>query len=324
MPQWRLTKAVAFFIFNRPETTARVFEVIRQAAPSTLLVVADGPRPDRPGEAERCAAARAIVADVNWPCQVSFNFSETNLGCRRRVSSGLDWVFGLVEEAIILEDDCLPDLSFFRFCDELLARYRDDARIAMISGNNFQQGAARGDESYYFSRYPEIWGWASWRRAWGHYDVDMKEWPKFRNDGWLERTFPQKRLARFWRDAFDAVHKGGLDTWDYQFSFSCLRRDALCVLPSVNLVSNVGFGADATHTKTECRLSELPIQPISFPLRHPQHVVRDIGADRATEKEQHNPLDLLQKLRLLLGRFFCRPGGATHSRRATAGDDDVN
>lgn len=325
MPPWQMTTPVAFFIFNRPDTTARVFEAIKRAAPPKLLLVADGPRPDRPGEAEKCAATRAIATGVDWPCEVLVNFSDENLGCRRRVSSGLNWVFESVDEAIILEDDCLPDLSFFRFCDELLTRYRDDSRIAMISGNNFQQGAGGGEESYYFSRYPEIWGWASWRRAWGLYDVDMKVWPKFRNDGWLERTFPRRRLARFWRDAFDAVHSGGLDTWDYQFTFSCLRHNALCVMPSVNLVSNLGFGADATHTKTECRLSKLPIQPMSFPLRHPHHVVRDIGADRATEKEQHNPLDLLQKLRIILRLLFGRTAvsGSHAGAAVTAGEHDV-
>ena len=325
MPQWQLTKPVAFFIFNRPETTARVFEVIRQAAPSTLLVVADGPRPDRPGEDERCAAARAIVAGVDWPCKVMTNFSDHNLGCRRRVSSGLDWVFQTVEEAIILEDDCLPDQSFFRFCEELLTRYRDDPRIAMISGNNFQQSAGKGEGSYYFSRYPEIWGWATWRRGWELYDVDMKLWPMFRSGGWLESTFPQRRLARFWRDAFDAVHSGGFDTWDYQFTFSCLRHNALCVMPSVNLVSNLGFGADATHTKTGCRLSKLPTEPMSFPLRHPRHITRDISADRATEKEQHNPLDLLQKLRIILRLLFRRTAvSGSHAGAAVmAGEHDV-
>ena len=323
MSQWQLTKPVAFFVFNRPDTTALVFEAIRQAAPPRLLVVADGPRPDHPGEAERCAAVRAIVAGVDWPCDVSFNFSDINLGCRRRVSTGLDWVFESVEEAIILEDDCLPDQSFFPFCAELLTRYRDDHRIAMISGNNFQQGARGREESYYFSRYPEIWGWATWRRVWELYDADMKLWPEFRSGGWLESTFRTKRLARFWREAFDTVHSGGLDTWDYQFSFCCLKDNALCVIPSVNLVSNLGFGADATHTKIACRLSKLPIEPMPFPLRHPRHITRDISADRATEKEQHNPLDLLQKLTLVMRQVSGWAAGLTSWRRDNGRRSDV-
>lgn len=297
---------VAFFIFNRPDTTARVFEAIRQAAPARLLIVADGPRPERAEEAARCAAAREIVSRVDWPCEVSTNFSDQNLGCRRRVCSGLDWVFESVEEAIILEDDCLPEQSFFPFCQELLERYREDERVMMISGDNFRADPGRRD-SYYFSRYPHIWGWASWRRSWERYDPDMKMWPQVRAEGWVENLFPQKRVARYWREAFAAVHSGALDTWDHQFTFCCLMQDGLCIMPETNLVSNLGFGADATHTKALCRLAELPIEPIRFPLRHPSSIERDVSADRATEKEQHNPIDLLHKLRLLarqISRWF--------------------
>jgi len=311
MSQWQLKTPVAFFIFNRPDTTARVFEAIRRAAPARLLIVADGPRPERVGEAERCAAAREVVSRVDWPCEVSTDFSDENLGCRRRVTSGLDWVFRSVEEAIILEDDCLPEQSFFRFCQELLERYRSEERIMMISGDNFLSGEGTRRDSYYFSRYPHIWGWATWRRVWERYDPDMKLWPKVRGDGWVERLFPQRRLARYWREAFAAVHSGALDTWDHQFTFCCLMQDGLCIMPEANLVSNLGFGADATHTKAACRLAELPTEPIGFPLRHPSRIERDVPADRATEKEQHNPVDLLQKLRLLVRQISVRfRGGA--------------
>lgn len=306
MSQWQLKTPVAFFIFNRPDTTARVFEAIRRAAPARLLIVADGPRPERVGEAERCAAAREVVSRVDWPCEVSTDFSDENLGCRRRVTSGLDWVFRSVEEAIILEDDCLPEQSFFRFCQELLERYRSEERIMMISGDNFLSGEGTRRDSYYFSRYPHIWGWATWRRSWERYDPDMKLWPQVRGEGWLEKLFPQKRRARFWREAFDAVHSGGLDTWDHQFAFSCMVHDALCVMPSVNLVSNLGFRADATHTRGKSRFSALPTQAMCFPLRHPSHLGRDESADREIEKEQHNPLDGRQRLKLFLNQVFQR------------------
>lgn len=166
---------VAFFIFNRPVLTEIVFEAIAKAKPKKLLVVADGPRFAE--EEEKCQKARAAVIDkINWECEVLTNFSDRNQGCKYRVSSGLDWVFSEVEEAIILEDDCLPAPSFFRFCETLLARYRDDERVMTISGDNFQLGNSRTEYSYYFSKYTHIWGWASWRRAWQHYDVDMKSW----------------------------------------------------------------------------------------------------------------------------------------------------
>ena len=149
---------VAFIIFNRPDTTKRVFAEIAKARPPKLLVIADGPRADHPADVEKCAAVRAIIDGVDWDCEVLKNYSDVNLGCKRRVSSGLDWVFDTVEEAIILEDDCLPHPTFFRFCEEMLEKYRDDKRIAMISGDNLQFGRKRTGYSYYFSRYPHIWG----------------------------------------------------------------------------------------------------------------------------------------------------------------------
>lgn len=157
--------AIVFLIFNRPEETARTFAAIKAARPSTLLVVADGPRLDRAGEQELCARTRTVIDGVDWPCEVLRNFADANIGCGRRVSSGLDWAFSQVDEAVILEDDCLPDPSFFPYCDELLERYRTDERIMMVSGNNFQNGASRTWDSYYFSRLPHCWGWATWRRA---------------------------------------------------------------------------------------------------------------------------------------------------------------
>ena len=176
---------VAFFIFKRPALTARVFERIRAAKPPRLLVVADGPRPSRPEEAQLCEATRKVVSTPDWPCELLVNFADENLGNRRRLSSGLNWVFEQCDQAIILEDDCLPSASFFPFCSEMLNRYRDDARIMHISGDNFQDGHRSGTGSYYFSRYSLSWGWASWRRAWRHYDVALSMWPIALNEHWL-------------------------------------------------------------------------------------------------------------------------------------------
>jgi hypothetical protein len=176
---------VAFIIFNRPQTTEAVFAEIARARPRQLLVIADGARTDHPDDSEKCSAARAVINRVNWDCDVSTNYAETNLGCKQRVSSGLDWVFGLVEKAIILEDDCLPEPTFFHFCQELLERYCDDWRVMHISGDNFQLGHRRSSDSYYFSRYSHVWGWATWQRAWKFYDVEMKLWPDFRDRNWL-------------------------------------------------------------------------------------------------------------------------------------------
>jgi hypothetical protein len=275
VPEFQLKTPVAFIIFNRPDTTARVFAEIAKAKPPKLLVVGDGHRVDRPGEAEQVADARAIITHVDWDCEVLTNFSEVNLGCKRRPASGIDWVFEQVEEAIILEDDCLPDPTFFRFCQELLERYRHDQRIGMISGDNFQFGYQRNDDSYYFSRYTHIWGWATWRDRWqGTHDLDMAHWPKVRDEGWIHDMLPNRKEAEYWAAIFERVHRGELDNcWDYQWTFACWLQGRSTILPNQNLISNIGFGLNATHTTVESELANLPLEKMNFPLKHPLWVV---------------------------------------------------
>ncbi len=276
-----LSTPVAFIIFNRPDTTARVFETIRQAQPQKLLVVADGARTDRSGEAEKCAATRAIIDRVDWDCEVLTNYSDVNLGCKRRVSSGIDWIFSLVEEAIILEDDCLPAPSFFSFCQTLLEYYRHDDRISMIAGTNYQQGHSRTAYSYYFSKYAHIWGWASWRRAWQDYDVDIKTWPECKQNNSLQAAFHDAYEQTAWTDAFDKVHANEIDTWDYQWLYTCFAQSRLMIEPDLNLVSNIGFGADATHTHGDSPWANLPTQDI-WEIEHPPVITRHVAADLYT------------------------------------------
>jgi hypothetical protein len=270
---------VAFFIFNRLDTTERVFAAIRQAQPRVLLVVADGPRPTHADEAQRCAATRALVEQVDWDCQVLRNYAEANLGCRRRIASGLDWVFEQVEAAIILEDDCLPHPTFFAFCAELLARYHDDERIMAVSGDNHQFGFRPTRDSYYFSRYNHIWGWATWRRAWRHYDVEMNLWPRVRDEGWLRDVLGDAHAVRYWTRTLQSTYEGRVDTWDSQWTLASWLQNGLVVIPSVNLVSNIGFGAAATHTTGTNRFAALPAEPMPFPLQHPAFVIRNALAD---------------------------------------------
>jgi hypothetical protein len=284
MFKYQLNIPVAFFIFKRPDVTERVFEVIRQVKPKTLLVVADGPRESQPDEAEKCVASRAIIEQVDWECQIIKNYSDINLGCKQRVSSGLDWIFSNFEEAIILEDDCLPDPTFFQFCEVLLNYYRYDSRIMAISGNNFQFGKKRTQDSYYFSRYNHCWGWASWRRAWRFYDVEMKLWTAIKQGNWLQDLLGDDRAINYWKDLFDSVASDRLDTWDYQWTFACWIHNGLTILPNVNLVSNIGFNADATHTNKGSHLGNLPTEAMLFPLKHPAFVIRDTQADRLTHE----------------------------------------
>ena len=270
---------VAFLIFNRPDLTAQVFARIAEARPETLLVVADGPRSDL--ESERCRMARDVVAAVDWPCRVLKNYSDVNLGCRRCVSGGLDWVFSKVEEAIILEDDCLPDPSFFPFCEELLARYREDPRVGHIGGSNPHRSVSDAGYSYYFSRYCMIWGWATWRRAWREYDVQMRAWPGVRRMRRYREFFDSKTEALFFRSHWDGVFAGRIDTWDAQWLFCRLMQGTLSIIPSVNLVSNLGFRADASRTTDENHpFSLVQAEPMAFPLRHPLEKRCDSDADR--------------------------------------------
>jgi len=274
-----LRTPVALLIFNRPQPTARVFEAIAQAKPQQLLVVADGPR--TPGEADLCRQTRSVIDQIDWDCELLTNYSEHNLGCRNRVASGLDWVFSETEEAIILEDDCIPSPSFFSFCEVLLERYRHDERIMHISGDNFQFGKQRTRHSYYFSKYNHIWGWASWRRAWKLYDVTMKTWPEYRDEGLLTAVCENPQERTYWTQAFDRVYNNQIDTWDYQWTYTCWANHGLSVLPNVNLVTNVGFGPDATHTKQAGIVSNL-VQEDIWEIHHPPVVVRHAEADTYT------------------------------------------
>lgn len=291
MPDFQLTTPVALLIFNRPETTARVFGEIAKARPPQLLVVGDGPRESRAGEAARVAAARAIIERVDWPCEVLTDFSPVNLGCRQRVASGIDWVFSQVDEAIILEDDCLPEPSFFRFCQEMLQRYRHDLRIGTISGDNFQFGRQYGDDSYYFSKYVHVWGWATWRDRWqGCFDIDMRQWPWVRDADRVADLVLDPAEAGHWRAAFEHVHRGNIRScWDYQWSFANWLAGRLSILPAVNLVSNIGFGDDATHTAAANQFANLPVVPMQFPLVHPVAMLRNSAADRFTYRQCFRP-----------------------------------
>jgi hypothetical protein len=239
-----LETPVLFLIYDRPELTRRVFERIREARPRRLWVVADGPRDDVPGDAERCAAARAVVDAADWPVEIQRDFAERNLGCKRRVASGIDAFFRAVERGIVLEDDCLPHPSFFAFCERLLDRYADDERVMHVSGSCFTEARA-GGASYSRSVYPTIWGWASWRRAWRHYDLSLSGWPEFRRAGRLEALFPGRLERTFWEDTLDRTYRGEIDTWDHAWTFAVWRRGGVALVPTVNLVENIGAGGGA-------------------------------------------------------------------------------
>jgi hypothetical protein len=272
--------AVALIVFNRPDLTAQVFEAIRRARPRQLLLIADGPRDSKPEDADLCAATRNVVARVDWPCEVLQKYSDRNLGCGPSVSQGIDWVFEQVDEGVILEDDCLPETSFFPFCAELLERYRDDGRVMQIAGSNL---AAAEDlylrYSYSFNSFSPVWGWATWRKAWSRYDFTMASWPEFRETGMMSGLPAGRRWRGVLKRDWDRAHAGE-GTWDHQWQYAVMSQHGLSVSPRVNLISNLGFRQDATQTLLEGDLANVATRPMAFPLRHPPIVAENPRLER--------------------------------------------
>jgi hypothetical protein len=275
-----LNTPVLFLIFNREDTSRRVFEQIRAAKPKKLYVAADGARKNKEGEAEKCEATRAIIKDVDWDCEVKTLFRDENLGCKRAVSSAITWFFENEEMGMILEDDCLPNMSYFKFCQEMLEKYKDNDRVMIVSGDNFQNGQKRGKGSYYFTQFYHIWGWATWKRAWNKYDINGSDYSEFLNQNTIADIFPgDDQLHAFWIDKFNRVFKDNLDTWDYQWVYTILKNDGLGIAPNYNLISNIGFRPDATHTQNlEDRAANMPTEEMPE-IVHPYFPVVNREAD---------------------------------------------
>lgn len=294
---------VLFLVFNRPDTTRQVFEKLKEAQPPRLYVAADGPREDRPDEDAKCEKVRKIATNVDWDCEVNTLFRDKNLGCKHAVSSAIDWFFEQEEMGIILEDDCLPHKFFFRFCEELLHKYKDEVRVMSISGNNFQP-MRRTDNSCYFSKYMHCWGWAGWQRAWQYFDLEMEEWPKLKEERFLSKLFSSKRAQDYWGDIFDRVYAGEIDSWAYIWQYSIWRENGVNILPEVNLVSNIGFGIDGTHTKNdESSLANLEMNKLKFPLSHPKSIKVNEEADKYTYRNIYHK-SFWQRIKAKLLRFL--------------------
>lgn len=303
MKKHHVKSPVLFIIFNRPDVTRQVFDRIRAAKPSRLYVAADGPRPDRESDAVLCRQAREVVTEIDWECNVRTLFSDANKGCRAAVSGAINWFFEQEEEGIILEDDCLPHPDFFYFCDTLLARYRHDERIHAVTGTNQQMGQKWGEASYYFSRRASVWGWASWRRFWQRYDVDLKRYSADAASAQLKKIFDDPFLAAAWTQIFHDVKANKVDTWDYQLSFTAFFENSLCATPNVNLISNIGFGADATHTfDTANEYANLPATGMDA-IVHPEYFVPEKAADYRIMEREHDLVNKWRRHNKLKRRF---------------------
>lgn len=279
MTEWNLDTPVVLFIFRRPELTERVFNCIAEAKPPELYIIADGPRKGSDEDVRVCNQTREVI-DVDWDCDVQRNYADQNLGLKRRFSSGLNWVFNKTDNAIILEDDCLPSQDFFRFCEIMLRKYQDDQRVMNISGTNFLTEWKPDVQDYHFSVYGGIWGWATWKRAWTNYDPEIPEWERTEAKESVRGFIADDKQYHWRKKLFNEVRSGKIDTWDYQWSFYRLVNSGLSVVPSNNLVSNIGFGTHATHTTTDKGYSNLKRHEMDFPIRMREFVAPDRDYDR--------------------------------------------
>jgi hypothetical protein len=305
-----LITPILLIAFNRPITTEKIFNSIREVRPLRLYFACDGARHDREGEDKKVARVREFVNKIDWNCEIKTLFQHENLGCKYGVSSAINWFFENEEQGIILEDDCLPNLDFFYFCENLLVRYKNDYRVMAITGNNFQCGTRHGEEAYYFSKYMHIWGWASWRRAWEHYDVEMKFWDKNKAKKSRNTLFNDSVEKKYWCQVFNKVKNGEIDTWDYQWIASIWQQGGVVATPNVNLVKNIGFGPDATHTTSPLNfLSNNSFYPLGE-LTHPSAVMVNMAADKHIFNYvfegnlKRFPLFLLFLPRRILGRVY--------------------
>ena len=278
----KITTPILFLIFNRPNTTIQVLQEIRKVAPSRPYIACDGARTHKEGEKEKVQETRELVLkNIDWECEVKTLFRDNNLGCKEAVSGAISWFFENEEMGIILEDDCLPSQSFFPFCEELLIKYKEDTRIWLIGGTNFlSKFHLENSPKYYFSKYDRSWGWASWRRAWKNYDKKLSLWPEIKNKNVLKNILYSDKEAKMYNHIFEQTYQGKIDTWDYQWLFAVLINNGLSIIPETNLISNIGFGGDATHTfNGEHPYANLNRGEVLFPLQHPSTIIPDFEKD---------------------------------------------
>ena len=264
--------AVLFLTFNRPAHTQRVLDRIREARPPRLYLHCDGPRADRPEDTARVEAVRAVLrSGVDWPCTVQTLYRERNMGLREGVFDAIGWFFRQEPSGIVLEDDCVPDPTLFRYCEELLLRYADDPQVMHIGCSNLlEEPPGLRTESYTFSRFSLVWGWAGWRRAWEKMSLELAGLAEFERSGAIESLVPDRKAQRYMLRKFHATQRRENNSWAYAWFYSILKNDGLCIIPRQNLVQNVGVGeADATHTTGSNAQAERSARALPFPLQHP-------------------------------------------------------
>ncbi|MFN3405106.1 MAG: nucleotide-diphospho-sugar transferase [Cytophagaceae bacterium] len=291
---------VLLLVFNRPDKTEKVLESLKKIRPKYLFVSADGPREDNPSDAINCKTTRDLFSSIDWECQIQTRYLDHNLGCKHGVSSGISWFFEQVEEGIILEDDCVVDPSFFEFAAELLVRYRNSDHVMHIAASNFIKTKAIESNTYHFSLYNHIWGWATWRRAWQHYHVNLDQVTRKEFKEVLKNKFERSIDRQYWLAIFDYVKSGNLPTWDYQWMFAMWIQNGIAITPGVNLVKNIGFGEGGTNTQAgDKTFSEQEAGWMEFPLSHPSNFDINVNHDLHTA-------DHLFKVKKYAGTWFLK------------------
>ena len=291
---------IGFFVFNRLDTTMEVFSRIKEIQPKKLYLISDGPRENHHDEENKVKQVRKYIEDnIDWECSVFKNYSKTNLGCKNRMSSGITWIFDNEEQAIILEDDVKPTLDFFYFTKELLDKYKNNPNVMMITGFK-KLNSYYTNDSYIFSNHAMIWGWATWRRAWEQYDVDIVSWEVAKKDGHLKRYYNFFGYIKSKKD-FDSVYYHKKDTWDFQWAYTLLEHGGLCIVPCENMIENIGFGRDdATHTKMSTS-QDFSCNKMCFPLQHPKKITVDSKYDKEYMKKGWG---LLAVIKIAIKRLF--------------------
>lgn len=288
---------VLYIIFNRLDAVKLSFAAIRKAQPSVLYVAADGPRADVPGEAEACEAVRSwVLSNIDWPCSVHTYFQSVNCGCGHHPAGAISWMFEKERYGIILEDDCIASASFFVFAEEMLRKYECDSRFSIICGSNFDTSHQymAADSDYFFSKISYTWGWATWKRTWEKYDFTMRAWGHDNHRKLLKWLFDEKEYREYWRYIFDSTYKNQpQDLWDYQFFYLCYRTRQLAIVPNVNLVSNIGFGENATHTVEHSSKIGMPLFEMTSPFRHPSKVQANADYDRHVQEFCYGKLPVI-------------------------------
>lgn len=307
MTDWELDSAVCLFIFNRPEMTQRVFDRIAESEPPRLYIVADGPREDVATDPDDCQAARAVTENVDWECDVHRNYASENFGLKKRFNTGLAWLFENEPEAIILEDDCVPHPDFFQFCDIMLDKYRNDERVWDVTGTNYLERWKPEKQSYHFSHIGGIWGWATWRRSWKEYDPDITLWENKEIRARLRDVLADEALCAYAETVYSRTYREVIDSWDYQWGFARQINSGLSVVPSKNLVSNIGFGDQATNTTDRDEtFADVPTQQLAFPLNEPPCLAVDREYDHAYLQMRTSFWERIPLLRRLSNRFLLK------------------